>query len=273
MDIPKFGELSITSMAVISNSEMEEIFSRQLDLMIQYDKKENWPAWGKYVNLQDRTTQKVIRDFTGRFVEELAEAYDVYWDMVVKLENNKLPHTSQVLLLNEEMADAHHFIVEILLFCGVSCENLRDLVQSRLEGHNLPIVESLVGNLLAFARYHNTMDMMKRMENSRGLIPVHTEPRANMQLGKKVSSEVLHILEVLMWRNTHKINMARNKLKGRAWRVQSPEVNTSEFISDLLDSLIMYYRIVEMMDGTRASILFSYLEKNEINRIRIQTGY
>ena len=86
---------------------LELIFDRQRELMVAYKEIEQLPAWP--ISLHTAHGQKTLRDFAWRATEELAESYEAY-------EAGNKEHQY------EELADSTHFMVELLIFAGVTAE-------------------------------------------------------------------------------------------------------------------------------------------------------
>lgn len=89
---------------------LHQVFVRQTALMQKYKDIEQLPE--PPLSLHTPAAQKVMKDFAWRVVEELAESYE-----------GSLKHDDDDVALqhrNEEMADALHFMVELLIFAGVT---------------------------------------------------------------------------------------------------------------------------------------------------------
>jgi len=89
---------------------LKQIFERQKELLIKYREIEKLPIT---VDINNPAHQKLLKEFTFRGVEELAEAYEAH------KENN----TEHFL---EEISDAIHFFTEVLLMVGLD-ENHLDI--------------------------------------------------------------------------------------------------------------------------------------------------
>jgi phosphoribosyl-ATP pyrophosphohydrolase len=90
--------------------QLHAIFARQSELMATYKDIEKLPA--APLALHTTHHQKVMKDFAWRTTEELAEAFEVW------INHADRKHAMEKGL--EEMADALHFLVEMLIFAGVT---------------------------------------------------------------------------------------------------------------------------------------------------------
>lgn len=96
---------------------LQLIFERQHELMTKYfhiEKQNGLLETDDYpVNLHDRYGQARLKNFAWRCVEELAESMDA------------LDHGNETHHF-EEIADAYHFLVELMLLSGFTAEDFGD---------------------------------------------------------------------------------------------------------------------------------------------------
>lgn len=95
---------------------LEEVFEKQLGVMHKYAEIEKMPQWP--LNVNTREGQKWFKDFLWRTTEEIAESYEAF------REGNQT-HTI------EELADALHFFVELLILAGFDAKWARDQIFTR----------------------------------------------------------------------------------------------------------------------------------------------
>jgi hypothetical protein len=89
---------------------LDSIFTKQRSLIERYRMMESLPE--PPISLHTRHGQAVLKDFAWRVTEELAEAFDRLMgqgDADIQMHECK-----------EELADANHFFVELLIFAGVT---------------------------------------------------------------------------------------------------------------------------------------------------------
>jgi hypothetical protein len=87
---------------------LASIFMRQMELMTKYKEIEQLPD--PPVPLHHSRGQRILKDFAWRTTEELCES----WEAFMKHGVADTAHR------DEEMADALHFLVELLIFAGVT---------------------------------------------------------------------------------------------------------------------------------------------------------
>lgn len=103
------------------------IFKRQHELKTKYDTIERINLGYDFptgvVDLNDPTAQQRIKDFMWRITEELGEAANT-----LKCKPWKVTHmpTDEIHFL-EELIDAFHFMIELLIMVGFTPESLTQL--------------------------------------------------------------------------------------------------------------------------------------------------
>ena len=98
--------------------KMGEIFKKQESLMFQYHKIEEnnglLQTTDHPVDINDRHGQARLKDFAWRVTEELGEATDA---LVI--------HSENVTHYHEELIDALHFYVELMIISGNGYERMK----------------------------------------------------------------------------------------------------------------------------------------------------
>ena len=87
------------------------IFERQRHLIDKYKQIEQRPLPDPPISLHTPHGQSIMRDFAWRTVEELAESHEAF----IKFQETEIAKERGL----EELADATHFFVELLIFAGV----------------------------------------------------------------------------------------------------------------------------------------------------------
>jgi phosphoribosyl-ATP pyrophosphohydrolase len=104
---------------------LEQIWDRQRELMKKYhgiEKKNGLLLFdGCPIDLNDKMGQARIKDFCWRITEELAESAEAWG-------------AGDVLHAQEEIADALHFMVELLILSGIEP---KDILKSTVDGDRM----------------------------------------------------------------------------------------------------------------------------------------
>lgn len=94
------------------DNSLKCMFERQLELLIHYQKIEGMPTFPLDINTFE--SQRWLKDFLWRTFEELTEAYS----------------QTTLEMQQEELIDAFHFWLEMLLLAGIDYDYLKDLIVS-----------------------------------------------------------------------------------------------------------------------------------------------
>jgi len=111
----------------IEGDKLEAIFDRQRELMEKYDEIEEQNELLQTadvpVDLNSHLGQARLKDFAWRITEELGEAMNCL--------KNKPWKTTQMLTDQthylEELADAFHFMIELMILSGLDAESLTQI--------------------------------------------------------------------------------------------------------------------------------------------------
>ena len=114
---------------------VEAIFTRQRELMDKYREIEGLPAPPLSVHLAKH--QVVLKDFAWRVTEELAEAFEAMFMKHSGDADVALQHTL------EELADALHFHTELLIFAGITAEQVCEAVPEYHDQNNIQLLDML----------------------------------------------------------------------------------------------------------------------------------
>jgi len=102
---------------------MKQIFDKQKELLIKYREIENLPVT---LNINSPEHQKLLKEFTFRGIEELAEAQEA-------VRERNMQH------FLEEISDAIHFFTEVLIMANVDIIFLDDEIFDWAKGKELEL--------------------------------------------------------------------------------------------------------------------------------------
>ena len=99
---------------------LNEVYEKQLNVAKKYKDIERLPGWP--LSIDAKSSQVVFKDFLYRISEELSESYETVVDPATKVfDDNGLE-----LHAVEELADALHFYLELLIYVGIGPERLNN---------------------------------------------------------------------------------------------------------------------------------------------------
>lgn len=104
------------------NSEtwLDIMYEKQLNVAIKYKDIEGLPQWP--LSLDPKSSQVVFKDFLYRISEELSESYET----VVNPDSKVFDDNGLELHAVEELADALHFYLELLIYVGIKSGRLNE---------------------------------------------------------------------------------------------------------------------------------------------------
>ena len=235
-----------------------------MDLINEYVKIERTPA--PPININTKSSQVLLKDFTGRVIEELAEGYESLIEVDALTQKNRLwqyeyDEKDMVMCFNhmqnasEEMADAMHFMVELLIYANIQPEDINEYV-SRLIPATHRVGPELHNNVIAKCMIKGTSDIREMYPE---ILNFKYVPMRNIwahcyqdlplpknenliHCGSRYNHDYYRLFKAMLWYVTYHLNIARNFLKNKPWK-QSQMMTNEEF--NELDELLCYPCFVE----------------------------
>lgn len=272
-----------------TNNKLEEIFSLQKDLIDGYIKIESLPQYP--INIQSKSSQTLIKDFVGRVIEELSESYEslMVIDSIIQnticlngeLRNISEKDSEKILSelqnASEEISDALHFFVELLIYTDISASDIYDYVKnhSSFELSENKLFEAMIlgsGYLGSYSElsnnypriYLNNLPLFQNKDIDWGL----------RQFGLAYNQELFNInLKCYFWDITHYLNLARNCLKNKPWKQSQMLTDSAKFRDYLIKSFILFLGTCYSMNLSSDNLYRNYFKKNKINLFRQKSHY
>lgn len=114
---------------------LKDIFERQEQLMAKYADIEKMPKWP--LSIHTREGQRWIKDFLWRVTEEMGESFEAYV-LIGKEGSAESPSEEKIqqhFMHNiEELIDALHFFVELVILTGKDWEWAREVLDNKDQG-------------------------------------------------------------------------------------------------------------------------------------------
>lgn len=299
---------------VITNGQyLEELFSLQKGLLDDYIKIEGLPQYP--ININTKKSQVLIKDFIGRVIEELAEGYESilsvreltftnkYWynlgTAIGSSEERKgfelaISHLQNV---SEEMVDALHFFLELLIYVNITPEDLKNWFINQYT-HKRGLKEYIEEATQGKYDLNNTLDMMGftfailekgRIDSSHSIdllekyqvLHTHDEKGIDLRyltMGSMIYTSGLSIdYPGMLWGITYVLNLARNCLKNKPWKqsgVITDENNFRALVIEAFVAMMVLFR--HMLRGKLEwydDLYWLYFKKNQVNHFRIKSKY
>ena len=292
-----------------TKAKLEQIYSLQKELIENYITIESLPNYP--IDVQSKKSQSLIKDFIGRVIEELSESFEsiqtihTLWEPKRgKYEEFTLEEKEKIFseLQNatEEISDALHFFIELLIYCNIQPSHIESyiediskdttlyekIIQNEDTLENTMIIggqillnpyftknsELRVTQLADYPQVYNRFPILENIS-----LP-HKEftdlEMGLMQFGKNYSSFDYNIsLKVFFWDITYYLNIARNCLKNKPWKQSQMLTDLVKFRKLIIHALVLFMGTCSIMGISSGNLYRNYFKKNRINKFRQQSKY
>ena len=257
---------------------LENIYSLQKELIDHYVKIEGLPQYP--IDVNTKKSQVIIKDFVGRVIEELAEGYESMI-LIDELSIKNLSWTYQynemefdqcinhLQNVSEEMADAMHFMTELLIFVNIQPEDILAYIRKET-GDKFETLFQTVGN------YYDVIDVSmrygaalftKEMDiNNRGidLLRVQSTDSLNdIQLyqAAHIYNHSFYVqFKEALWDVTYHLNIARNFLKNKPWKQSQMMTDEVRFQAEIVKGFIKMMGAFSLIDITSENLFHIYFK-------------
>lgn len=284
----------------IKRGFLENIYKMQKDLLTHYQVIEGLPIYP--VDVNTKTSQTLLKDFTARIIEELAEGFEAhlevynstyrnsYWVKVGdEVESNKAYEAMLNDLQNvgEEQSDALHFFMELLIYANIEASDIISYLETfyKMDKNMISEVDLLyaiqyVGQNIIKQNYPqinnmnqmNVIDVLKpQLFNTQKSIP--NKDLRFFKCGSEVNIQMLPFYKQMLWDITYHLNISRNFLKNKPWKQTEVMTQETKYQSELVQSFIIFIGYLGFMGCTPELIHYLYFKKNKINEFRIKSKY
>lgn len=274
---------------------LEKIYELQMDLINEYVKIERTPA--PPININTKSSQVLLKDFTGRVIEELAEGYESLIEVDALTEKNRLwqyeyDEKDMVMCFNhmqnasEEMADAMHFMVELLIYANIQPEDI-DAYVSKLIPATDEVGPELHNNVIAKCMIKGTSDIREMYPE---ILNFKYVPMRNIwahcyqdlplpknenliHCGSRYNHDYYRLFKAMLWDVTYHLNIARNFLKNKPWKQSQMMTNEELYQEELVKAFIAMMGAFYEMGIDDTNLYYIYFKKNLTNRFRQRSRY
>lgn len=270
---------------------LEKIYELQKELIDHYVKIEGLPPYP--IDVNTKKSQVIIKDFVGRVIEELAEGYEsmllidelctksLYWSYNYDDEdlNQCINHLQNV---SEEMADAMHFMVELLIYVNIQPEDIYAYIKKEIGKENYESLDTdITGNVLKFAMgYGSTqlqdditpvscLDLLK-LDTSHAI----SEEDENLYRAARDYNHVRYMeMKSCLWEVAYHLNIARNFLKNKPWKQSQMMTDEIRFQAEIVKGFIKMMGVFAILGLNPETLFYIYFKKNRANAFRIKSNY
>lgn len=247
-------------------SSLKDLFTLQKVLLDHYVKIEGLPKYP--IDVNTKSSQILIKDFSGRIIEELGEGYESYVEML-DMYHKGIPESAMILFLqnfNEEIADALHFFLELLIYSGFEEKSIaswmgisedKDLLKESLEMSGF-----LINSEQMFKKFP-----CKKVINDKDVTNIF------LQGGRNLSSGIQDEFRKLLWDITYWLQLLRNTLKNKPWKQTEMMTDTNLYELYMSNAYTALFKFLYFAGFTEESIFEIYYKKNKVNQFRIKSKY
>lgn len=245
---------------------------QQKALLEHYQKIEKLPLYP--INIHTKEGQALIKDFSARIIEELGEAMESYYLAAHKIRHGHSPKVAHndIINFNEELADALHFFLELLIYSDIL--HFKPFILRKLESMGIQNISFLSSDPITSLYQVAEKELSGLREDTKVLkIKIPLDYLNLMPGGNSFSDKFTIRMERNLWKITYNLQLARNTLKNKPWK-QTELLTDQElymlYISEAFYSLILFFLRV----GINPWPLFIiYSLKNKVNSFRIRSNY
>lgn len=263
----------------VSENVMKDIFILQGNLVKLYSDRGDFKM--PPLELELKSTQQLLRDFSYYFIEETGEAFEELYKAHEFVKVNDMDAAKLcVKNFNVEIADSNHFFTELLIFSGMDIELFSITIKEFLDSVGLAYFFDENAPLKSLYKYTDfthkeEFDTIKRRSfiNFRAYSKKETLDMPEIAGGNLLSQQMVDAHGQILWEVSYKLTKAMNCLKNKHWTQTERKVNTALFYERITAFIIAWVKYLYFADITEIPLFTSYSLKNQINLERIKNSY
>ena len=298
-----------TPVPVVEDSTfLEHIYELQKGLIDHYVKIEGLPQYP--IDVNPKKSQILIKDFVGRVIEELGEAYEsmILIDKLSQKNNLWVDNFSDedfhqcinhLQNVSEELADSMHFMVELLIFLNIQPDDIKRFIIKQMGEKNFQEMIDLEDisdkDILAISmnigeiKEKDINDIYGLVGIDFCLVGIDLWGVFKENFIKEASDEkidpVLYVaarnynhlfyndIKKVMWDVTYHLNIARNFLKNKPWKQSQMMTDEIKFQAEIVEGFIALAGLYHMLGLNSKDLFHIYFKKNQANAFRIRSNY
>lgn len=280
---------------VYEEKYLEKIYELQKELLDEYVKIEGLPPYP--VNINSKKSQVLIKDFVGRVIEELAEGYESMIEVVNITKANKFffgdvtiseiqRAVNHLQNVSEEMADAMHFMTELLIYSNIQPEDIDAYIDKAMptikscniirRAMNAGIAMLAIANDDNGATTGGYVDLIAKMKGVNAELYPEGDDKRDWELyqaGHHVNELDFIQRKKDLWDVTYHLNIARNFLKNKPWKQSQMMSDETRYQEQVVLAFIKMMGFFANIGITPENLYHIYFKKNMVNRFRQKSNY
>ena len=266
---------------------LEEIYTLQKVLVDHYVKIEGLPPYP--IDVNTKKSQTILKDFTGRVIEELAEGFESHVLIANATNLHRLwfdedgtsPEYVQMVNhlqnLNEEQADAMHFMTELLIYCNVQPDDIQAwlIKHAKEKGYEPSLGNDVIDNAMRLGRLLWASEIEECRQFHQVDLTQYVSPTQLKYLpgARKYSDNLIDLSARLLWAVTFHINISRNCLKNKPWKQSGVMTDETLYQSKVVEAFMYMMTYFSSIGISSSQVYYLYFKKNKVNQFRIKSNY
>jgi len=253
-------------------SAFGDMFALQNLLVKHYTDIEKLPK--APVDVHTKDGQNLVKDFTSRIIEELGEGFESYLTMLDMFHKggqseDMIPHLQN---FNEEISDALHFWLELMIFSGYDMLTLIEwlgtyLDEGMVKGHDQLKAWFILGEALTL------QDTEHKKIPCWWVIKDHLLEDEFLRGGRQLGNARRDFMKQFLWDITYHLQIARNTLKNKPWKQTEMMTDVKQYEEAHKQAAASLFKFFYFAGFTPHSLYVIYYKKNKINQFRIKSKY
>jgi len=251
---------------------LQDMFTLQKILIRHYIGIEGLPPYPININIKEG--QDLIKDFSGRLIEELGEGFESYEIMLEMFHQGKsredmIPHLQN---FNEEISDALHFWLELMIYSDFENGRMDDWLEREFE---IPLCKNsdLMKEWLKLGNLLHTLGTDSKKFPSYQVIRDKDLKDEFLRGGRDLSNERCKLIKEYLWDIVYRLQIARNTLKNKPWKQTQMMTDKKLYEEAMMIVAVNLFRFLSFIGMTSKSIFEIYWKKNKVNQFRIRSKY
>lgn len=251
----------------------EKIFQLQKDLLHMYiGIEDGLPQYP--IELNTKPSQVLIKDFTGRIVEELGEGFESYLTMMNMFhqgveENEMIPYLQN---FNEEISDALHFWLELMVYSNYEISSIIEWAEyyadkTFVRGRDILDIWFRIGGTFV------EQEVSNKKIPCRWVIKDHMLDDEFLRGGRQLGQNRMDIMKQYLWDITYNLQIVRNTLKNKPWKQTEMMTDVIQYEEYMKRTTLSLFKFLYFTGFTKESLYLIYYKKNKVNQFRIKSKY
>lgn len=266
---------------------LEEIYTLQKVLVDHYVMIEGLPPYP--IDVNTKKSQTILKDFTGRVIEELAEGFESHvlianatnlhrlWSDEDGTSQEYTQMINHLQNLNEEQADAMHFMTELLIYCNVQPDDIQAwlIKHAKENGYEPSLGNDVIDNAMRLGNLFWASEIEECRQFHQVDLTQHVSPTQLRYLpgARKYSDNVIDLSARLLWAVTYHINISRNCLKNKPWKQSGVMTDETLYQSKVVEAFMYMMTYFSSIGISSSQVYYMYFKKNRVNQFRITSNY